>query len=101
MTYSKFYDGVNGLFFIAFGIIFLITGELIMRRLFTYHLDFYVEYQRRIAVSTYGLSFPLIIRGIYEVVAFISTSVRGFAYDELCYYDIVMFFVGIILVIFF
>jgi hypothetical protein len=68
--YSRIYDGINAVFFILLGIMFLVTGELIMRRLFAYHLDFYDEQHRRIAVSTYGLTIPLLIRGIYEAVAY-------------------------------
>ena len=44
---------------------------------------------------------PLILRGTYETVAFFDLSVRKYANDHLCWYDLIMFFVGIVLVTFF
>ena len=65
---SKIYMIKNAIFYFPTGIIFCFTGELILRRLYTFHNDYYLENSKKISISTFGLSFPLIVRGIYDIV---------------------------------
>ena len=74
---------------------------MILKRLKIFHLEYYFQNQKKITISTYGLTLPLLLRGVYDIINSTRADVSRFASDNRAYYDVIMFFVGFVLVTFF
>ena len=63
-------------------------------RLKTYFREFYYENRKMLILATVGLSFPLILRGSFDLIRFYNKGADGFIHKNIALYDTILFLIG-------
>lgn len=63
-------------------------------RLKKYFSEFYIENKKMLIFATVGLSFPLILRGFFDLVRDYSKGAEGFIKKNIACYDTLLFLIG-------
>ena len=85
------YVGFN---FLVLGMAFGTTGHMTNMRLKTYFSEFYYENRKMLILATVGLSFPLILRGSFDLIRFYNKGAEGYISKNIALYDTILFLIG-------
>jgi hypothetical protein len=63
-------------------------------RLKRYFREFYNENRKMLILATVGLSFPLILRGFFDLMRSYNHGAEGFISKNIAFYDTLLFLIG-------
>jgi hypothetical protein len=83
-----------GFNFLILGVAFGITGLMTNMRLKHYFSEFYFENRKMLILATVGLSFPLMLRGCFDLTRFYNQGAEIFICRNIAVYDTILFLIG-------
>jgi hypothetical protein len=85
---------ISGFNFLILGLAFGITGHMTNMRLKHYFNQFYSENRKMLILATIGLSFPLILRGSFDLIRSYTPGADGHINQNIAVYDTLLYLVG-------
>lgn len=74
------------------GLTFMFVGFAIQRRLQQYFNEFYLENRKILLFATFGLSLPILFRGLVDLLRAYVASVENFANTHDIIFNVIMYF---------
>jgi len=62
---------IQGIYFMDLAIVFTINGRWFIKRINKYFPEFYLENKRLLMLATVGLTLPLALRGLFNILVYV------------------------------